>query len=133
MDNIQVTKCCVNTKKNKRCSRNGRPYCIQHRTKYFNKILVLGGLLFKDKLYSDRYLSKLIGNFIYMKDEKRIQNLKTHGKKIFIFGDMLELGNHSEIEHINIAKALNKTGIDVIITFGNKSLFTFLYLFFFHK
>ncbi|MBN2683363.1 MAG: UDP-N-acetylmuramoyl-tripeptide--D-alanyl-D-alanine ligase [Bacteroidales bacterium] len=65
--------------------------------------------------------------------EKAIENfLKIDGKKAMILGDMLELGNISEVEHIRIVKLIEKMGMDNIFLVGknfkslsNKQLLSF--------
>ena len=47
------------------------------------------------------------------------------GKKIFIFGDMLELGESTKKEHEAIGEILNKSKIDIIMTLGIFSKNTF--------
>ena len=46
------------------------------------------------------------------------------GKKVFVLGDMLELGNKSINEHKKIGDYFNKTNINIIITYGNKTFHT---------
>jgi len=55
---------------------------------------------------------------------KRINKIKNEGKKIFVFADMLELGEKSILEHEAISQFINKSKINVLLTFGNLSLFT---------
>jgi UDP-N-acetylmuramoyl-tripeptide--D-alanyl-D-alanine ligase len=43
---------------------------------------------------------------------------KTKGKKIIVLGDMLELGKNSRRYHEHIGKLIAKSGIDLLITFG---------------
>ena len=43
------------------------------------------------------------------------------GRKIFIFGDMFELGRYRKKLHVDIGSYLNKSKIDVLITFGDLS------------
>ena len=50
---------------------------------------------------------------------KRLDTIKTSGKKIFIFADMLELGLDAKNNHIDLAKIIDKSEIDILITFGN--------------
>ena len=52
---------------------------------------------------------------------KRINGISIKGKKILIFGDMLELGEDSIKEHIKIAEAINQSTIDIVLTFGDIS------------
>ena len=51
--------------------------------------------------------------------------IKNDGNKIFILGDMLELGEHSKKEHKKIGQYINKTKINIVITYGEKSVGTF--------
>lgn len=51
-----------------------------------------------------------------------VQNIETRGKKIFVLGDMLELGDFTRSEHENIGKFL--VGIcDILITSGIRAKF----------
>ena len=43
------------------------------------------------------------------------------GRKIFIFGDMFELGRYRKKLHVDIGSYINKSKIDVLITFGDLS------------
>ena len=53
---------------------------------------------------------------------KRIDLIKSNGNnKIFIFGDMLELGEESISEHEKIAEYLNDSNINIVITYGKYS------------
>jgi UDP-N-acetylmuramoyl-tripeptide--D-alanyl-D-alanine ligase len=45
------------------------------------------------------------------------------GQKIVVLGDMLELGDKSELEHRNIGKFLNTLDFDYIFCFGDMSRF----------
>ena len=49
----------------------------------------------------------------------RLNTMKNKGKKIMIFGDMLELGNKKILEHKNLSKLINKSNIDIILTYGD--------------
>ena len=51
----------------------------------------------------------------------RFSNIKNIGKKIFILGDMLELGDIEIEEHNKLAKSFNMSDIDVILTYGKIS------------
>ena len=51
----------------------------------------------------------------------RISKIATNGKKIFILGDMLELGNIETEEHNKLADSFNKSNIDIILTYGELS------------
>ena len=46
------------------------------------------------------------------------------GKKIFIFGDMLELGKLSEEQHIAVGKKCDEQNLSAVLTYGNQSLST---------
>ena len=56
---------------------------------------------------------------------ERIDLIKNNGNKIFILGDMLELGKESISEHGKIAEYLNKSSINIVITYGKYSYSTF--------
>ncbi|HHT9126453.1 MAG TPA: UDP-N-acetylmuramoyl-tripeptide--D-alanyl-D-alanine ligase [Candidatus Brocadiia bacterium] len=47
--------------------------------------------------------------------------MKVHGRKIFICGDMLELGNHAERLHKEIGIKVAHAGIDLLLTVGKLS------------
>ena len=51
----------------------------------------------------------------------RISKITNDGKKIFILGDMLELGDIEIEEHNKLADSFNKSNIDIILTYGNLS------------
>ena len=53
-----------------------------------------------------------------------IGKISIQGKKIFIFGDMLELGNQSEFYHRKIAEEIIKRGITSLYTYGQKARVT---------
>tara|TARA_Y100000590_G_C15666444_1_gene994624 strand:- start:179 stop:1447 length:1269 start_codon:yes stop_codon:yes gene_type:complete len=59
---------------------------------------------------------------------KRLNNTNSKGKKIIVIGDMLELGNHDISEHEKISEEINKSNIDVILTFGNLTKHTNKYI-----
>ena len=46
------------------------------------------------------------------------------GKKIFIFGDMLELGSLSEEQHIAVGKKCDEQNLSAVLTYGSESLST---------
>ena len=56
---------------------------------------------------------------------ERFNSINTKGKKIFVFGDMLELGEKTIISHQNISSLLNKSKINVLLTYGNFSKLTY--------
>lgn len=43
------------------------------------------------------------------------------GRKIAVLGDMLELGDHSDVLHYGVGKKVAEMGIDVLFTFGPRS------------
>jgi UDP-N-acetylmuramoyl-tripeptide--D-alanyl-D-alanine ligase len=47
--------------------------------------------------------------------------MKVHGRKIFICGDMLELGSHAERLHKEIGVKVAQSGVDVLLTVGKLS------------
>jgi UDP-N-acetylmuramoyl-tripeptide--D-alanyl-D-alanine ligase len=47
------------------------------------------------------------------------------GKKIIVLGDMLELGESSDIEHKNLANVLKDLSVDMIFLYGEKSFLTY--------
>ena len=59
---------------------------------------------------------------------KRLNNINVKGKKILVVADMLELGSIARDEHENIARLINNTNIDIIITYGNLSEITQKYI-----
>lgn len=46
------------------------------------------------------------------------RDMKITGKKIFVFGDMLELGESAAIEHRKIGESLNGFAVDLFFAFG---------------
>ncbi len=53
-----------------------------------------------------------------------IEKIKVNGKKILVFGDMLELGEDVEEEHIKAGRLISNSSIDVLITVGKNTKFT---------
>jgi UDP-N-acetylmuramyl pentapeptide synthase len=53
-----------------------------------------------------------------------LQTMRSAGKKIVVFADMLELGPEAEELHRQIGKTLARCGIDILLTFGALSKFT---------
>ena len=51
---------------------------------------------------------------------------KQNFKKYLLLGDMLELGNKSEMLHKNISKVINNSDIDKVFVKGNKTLTTYM-------
>ena len=50
---------------------------------------------------------------------KRLNETKNQGKKIIVFGDMLELGDIEINEHEKISESINQSSIDIILTYGD--------------
>ena len=50
---------------------------------------------------------------------------KEQFKKYLILGDMLELGDKSEMYHKNLSKVINSSDIDKVFIKGKKTLFTY--------
>ena len=53
-----------------------------------------------------------------------LSQMKAKGKKIFVFGDMLELGEKSEKYHKEIGEYAFRKGVELIFTFGDFSNFS---------
>ena len=51
---------------------------------------------------------------------------KQNFKKYLLLGDMLELGNKSEMLHKNLSKVINNSDIDKVFVKGNKTLTTYM-------
>ena len=47
-----------------------------------------------------------------------------HGKRIFVFGDMLELGDLSKEQHHKVGKKCFEAGLDAVLCFGKESMTT---------
>ena len=56
---------------------------------------------------------------------ERFNNIKIDGKKIFVMGDMLELGKEELEKHEEISKAINNSSINTFLTYGELSKSTF--------
>lgn len=54
-----------------------------------------------------------------------MNKIKVEGKKVLIFGDMLELGNGEDREHKNIGKLISTSSIDVLISVGERARLVF--------
>jgi UDP-N-acetylmuramoyl-tripeptide--D-alanyl-D-alanine ligase len=48
-----------------------------------------------------------------------LSSYKASGKKVFVMGDMLELGNISESAHKNVGEQFSASSIDLLITVGS--------------
>ena len=72
-----------------------------------------------DESYNANPLSvkNAINNFSAIKKNK--------SKKYLLLGDMLELGNKSEVLHKNLSKLINRSDIDKVFIKGEKTLFTY--------
>lgn len=47
-----------------------------------------------------------------------ITNVQCEGKRVCVFGDMLELGSYSEDAHIEVGRAVARTYVDALICYG---------------
>ncbi len=52
---------------------------------------------------------------------KELLRMPTHGKRIMVFADMLELGEQSGLYHRRVGMYLDKSGVDVLITVGKEA------------
>jgi UDP-N-acetylmuramoyl-tripeptide--D-alanyl-D-alanine ligase len=50
--------------------------------------------------------------------------MECRGKRIFVFGDMLELGSSSEREHRSIGGEVRRLGLEYVLTYGKASAAT---------
>ena len=55
---------------------------------------------------------------------KTLANIKSDGKKVVVFGDMLELGRFSQREHRNVGSLVAELNLDALFAFGNESALT---------
>ncbi len=51
-----------------------------------------------------------------------LKSIDTGGRRIAVFGDMLELGSYTETGHIEVGKKLAKLGIDYLFVVGERAL-----------
>ena len=70
------------------------------------------------KIIDDSYNANPVSTILAI---NRFNKMHTPGKKILVIGDMLELGEDAIKEHKNIADKLNKSTIDVILSYGDLS------------
>jgi UDP-N-acetylmuramoyl-tripeptide--D-alanyl-D-alanine ligase len=56
---------------------------------------------------------------------KILSEHKNSGKKIFVFGDMAELGNSSEFYHKQIGEIINQSDIDLVLLTGEQVKYTY--------
>lgn len=73
-------------------------------------------------IIDDTYNASPESTFNALRTMKEIE--KNNKRKIFILGDMLELGDYSKEGHFLVGKKIKDTGIDLLITVGDKSLET---------
>ncbi|HHE65022.1 MAG TPA: hypothetical protein ENL09_03265, partial [Bacteroidetes bacterium] len=81
-------------------------------------LIEVGGVIIIDESYNANPLS-VKASIDYLSE------LKCEGKKIFIFGDMAELGEYSEKYHREVVNYLENTNIDFIFTIGRETLSTY--------
>jgi UDP-N-acetylmuramoyl-tripeptide--D-alanyl-D-alanine ligase len=55
---------------------------------------------------------------------EHVENLTTSGRKIFVFADMLELGDQAEYYHRSIAPMILRCSFDLIYTYGELAFIT---------
>ncbi|MBI45355.1 MAG: hypothetical protein CMG66_04225 [Candidatus Marinimicrobia bacterium] len=82
------------------------------------KIKNINGLNIIDDAYNANPASMKFGI-------ERLSSMKSNNRKILIIGDMLELGESSIDEHIKIGSLINSLDIDIVLTFGDTTQFTF--------
>lgn len=59
-----------------------------------------------------------------VKNALELLNKSNYKRKIFLFGDILELGNYSENIHKQVGNEIIKNNVDILITVGNESKYT---------
>ena len=74
-------------------------------------VRVTGGVTFIDESYNANPLS-------VSASLRFLEQIRTDGKKVFILGDMLELGEQSEFYHRKLGEELKTTGIGYLYTYG---------------
>jgi len=52
-----------------------------------------------------------------------LNSMQCDGKKIVILGDMLELGDFTQLEHEKIGKLINRLGFEYVLTIGRAAKF----------
>jgi UDP-N-acetylmuramoyl-tripeptide--D-alanyl-D-alanine ligase len=89
------------------------------KNKLFNFIMPLTRLNFREikgyRIIDDTYNSNPLSLGYAI---EALKELNTRGKKVFVMGDMLELGEESVMLHREIAKKIIDSGIDTLITVG---------------
>ena len=113
IDNILAT-CIIS----KNCNINDKK--INNSLKTFNLPSGRGNIIDYSyyKIIDDSYNANPVSTILAI---NRFCQLHNSGKKILVIGDMLELGEDAIKEHENIAYELNKSTIDVILTYGTLS------------
>jgi len=86
----------------------------RHNIKRYNK---------KFKLIDESYNANPLSVRNAINDFNLIK--KEQFKKYLILGDMLELGDKSEMYHKNLSKVINSSDIDKVFIKGKKTLFTY--------
>jgi len=71
----------------------------------------VGGITIIDESYNANPLS-VLASLSYL------SRIKTEGRKVLVFADMLELGDHSEFYHRKLAERIVKTDICVLYAYG---------------
>ncbi|MDD3711261.1 MAG: Mur ligase family protein [Patescibacteria group bacterium] len=71
-------------------------------------------------IIDDSYNSSPESALSALKTIEKIKNI--NGRKIIIFGDMLELGSYSEEGHRLVGKKVAEIGVDLLVLIGEKSL-----------
>jgi UDP-N-acetylmuramoyl-tripeptide--D-alanyl-D-alanine ligase len=81
------------------------------------EVLRIGGVTILNDTYNanpDSVLSAL----------ETLAAMECKGKRIFVFGDMLELGSSSEREHRSIGREVRRRGFEYVLTYGKASAVT---------
>jgi len=78
------------------------------------RIMTVGGLTVID----DTYNANLDSTYSAI---NLLQELRGSGKKIFVFGDMLELGKESRDQHHKVGLKCLQTGLSAVFTIGTES------------
>ena len=72
-------------------------------------------------IIDDTYNANLVSSLAALEYLNAFSN---EGRKIFVFGDMLELGEASEEQHTEIGVKCSELGIDIIYTIGDQTTHT---------
>ena len=101
----------------------------------------LGGVIFSvdNNIFSDNYIETELTEGIYdllMYLHKKpniklkftaleyLNAFSNEGRKIFVFGDMLELGNASKDQHTEVGKKCSSLTVDIVYTIGDHTVIT---------